>query len=146
MSIVENTVRNQRGITLIELLTVMVVVGILAAIAMPTYSQYSRKAKRTDAKKELTSLSQKLERCFTRLQTYNDSTNCPTGLPYTTQNNDYTISVAWDTTAGLPTGTSYTLSATPIGTQTSDTQCGTYSLTQTGTQGASGTLGAAGCW
>lgn len=129
-----------------ELLTVMVVIGILTSIAVPNYSQYSRKVKRTDAKKELTGLAQRLERCFTRLQKYNDTTNCPTGLPYTTQNNDYTLSVAWDTTAGLPPGTSYTLSATPIGSQANDTQCGTFTLTETGTQGATGTSGAAGCW
>jgi type IV pilus assembly protein PilE len=48
--------RSNKGITLIELIIVIVVVGILAAIAIPTYTSYMQRGRRTDAKTALEQL------------------------------------------------------------------------------------------
>src|SRR5262249_29419776 len=58
------------GVTLMELLTVVVIVGILSAIAIPSYRGYVIRANRADAKTGLLATAGSLERCFTRDNTY----------------------------------------------------------------------------
>ena len=60
----------KRGFTLIELMIVVAVVGILAAIAYPSYTDSVRKARRTDAKSALTEAAQKLEIFYARNSSY----------------------------------------------------------------------------
>lgn len=136
----------QRGVTLIELLTVTVVIGILAAIAVPAYSSYVLKTKRADAKVALTSTAQQLERCYTRYYSYLQTSNggqCPVVLPFNTQSGTYTIDAdqAAVPTAGITAGT-FALKATPIGNQAKDTHCGTFTLNQNNVQNAAATD----CW
>ena len=52
-----NGIRRQRGFTLMELIVVMVVLGILVAIAIPNYSEYIRRGHRTAAQEYLVSLA-----------------------------------------------------------------------------------------
>ena len=134
----------QRGFSLVELLTTMAVLGILAAIAIPSYMQYTRKAKRADAKVWLTSSAQQFERCYTRFNSYT-----PVGgpvcvaLPYNTPNNAYTIDID---TAAVPNAglqaNSFALKATPRGDQVKDTHCGTFTLDSLNQQKAAATD----CW
>jgi type IV pilus assembly protein PilE len=138
----------QRGVTLIELLTVIMVIGILGAIAIPSYSSYVRKSRRADAKVALTSTAQQLERCYTRYYSYLPVANggqCPVVLPYNTPNQTYTIdaNAAAVPTPGLTAG-SFALKATPIGSQALDTHCGAFALNQNNAQSVA--TGATDCW
>jgi type IV pilus assembly protein PilE len=120
-------------------------------IAVPGYSAYVRKTKRADAKVMLTSSAQQLERCYTRINSYNDGTNdapggggsCPLPLGANSRGT-YSLAITFDTTATLPAGQSYTLTATPIGAQVKDTHCGNFKLTQASQQSVS--TGATDCW
>jgi type IV pilus assembly protein PilE len=137
----------QQGITLMELLTVMVIVGILSAIAIPSYTRYMMRTKRTDATVALTGFAQALERCFTRLQTYNLA-GCQLGVP-AIQNNDYTVTIDAPnaaTTPPSPGTTTFRITATPTGGQAQDTKCGALSLTDAGVQSVSGTGPPSECW
>jgi type IV pilus assembly protein PilE len=136
--------RRQRGVTLMELLMVVAVIGILAAIAIPTYRRYVVRANRADAKVALLQTAQNLERCYTNSSPYAyNSAICDAAVPrpFTVAAGTYQINVF---PAG--TGNSYVLTATPQGPQADDTQCAVFRLTSAGVQTVSGTSSAPDCW
>lgn len=120
-----------KGFTLIELMIVVAVVGILTAIAYPSYAEYVRRGHRSDAKAALLQAQQWLERAATATGQY------PTALPATF--------TGWATDAtkrysigfkGAATPTTYTLIATrKAGPQATD-RCGDMTLTNTGVRSA----------
>ena len=65
--------QGMRGVTLIELMVVVVIIGILVAIAYPGYQSQLQKTRRADGKTALLNAAQRLERCFTRYNTYADA-------------------------------------------------------------------------
>lgn len=94
----------QTGFTLIELMIVVAVIGILAAIAIPNYSEYIKRGKAAEATSNLATLRVKMEQYFQDNRTYIGGACSPTsGAQYFT----YTCSAA-------PTATAYTLKATGI--------------------------------
>ncbi|MEL7968856.1 type IV pilin protein [Vreelandella neptunia] len=78
----------QRGFTLIELMIVLVIIGIVASIAYPSYTRYVQKSVRTDAHAGLMRAASELERCYTRTYTYSD---CP--ISNSSPESNYTIAV-----------------------------------------------------
>jgi type IV pilus assembly protein PilE len=134
----------QQGVTLIELMVVVVIVGILAAVAIPTYRAYVVRSNRSEAKTALLSTAQNLERCYTNSTPYAyDSATCVAAvtLPLIVANGNYQIT-------GNITATTYTLTASPQGGQLADTQCRDFVLTQAGVQTVTGTWSAIpqDCW
>ncbi len=120
-----------RGITLLELMIVVVIVGILASLAYPSYKSQVLKTRRADGKSQLMQTAQALERCYTRSATY---VGCGTvAFPVTSPDGYYSI-----TAVGGVTAAAYTLAAAPLGDQAKDTKCGTLRLTSTGIQGSQG--------
>ena len=133
----------QRGVTLMELLTVVVVVGILSAISVPTYRSYVIRAQRTEAKNALMSTAGALERCFTRFNAYDDAGCAAAGaLPQTLAEGNYEID-ADELEAG-----SFELHAVPQGGQAEDGECQTLTIDHRGTRGVTGgaTRDAQFCW
>ena len=134
------------GFTLIELLIAIAILAIIMGIAIPSYNQWVVKSNRADAKGALFGAAQTLERCFTRYSAYNHA-NCnaakpaPVGIDGQMSENDkYQLSIT------SIDGTSYTLTATPQGSQTSDTECGNFTLDERGAKGVSGSGTVDDCW
>ena len=129
-----------RGFTLIEVLIVCVVVGVLTAIALPSYQNQVQKSRRSDAKSALVGAAGQMERYFTERGTYATATLGSGGVYVaTTQNGYYTLSLA-----NLTVST-YTLRATPAGPHVGD-PCGTMTYTDQGVKGVTGSLSVSQCW
>ena len=62
-----------QGFSLIELMIAVVIVGILAAVAIPMYSDYVTRSRRADGQATLMQVAQELERCYTQFSKYNDN-------------------------------------------------------------------------
>ena len=122
---------HMRGITLIELMIVVVIVGMLAAFAYPSYRAQVMKTYRSDGKATLMQVSQQLERCYTRFSSYNNA-GCAVVFPVASPEGHYSV------TATALTASAFTLDATPQGPQSSDTKCGVLRLTSTGVEGSQG--------
>jgi type IV pilus assembly protein PilE len=138
--------RYMQGVTLVELLIVVVIIGILTAVAYPSYRGHMLRTHRAEAKATLLESAQQLERCYTRFNAYNNA-GCAaatalavagSGVPST--GNYYVIKFS-----AAPTASAFSLTATPQGAQADDTTCGNLTLDQAGLRGASGTAPAT-CW
>jgi type IV pilus assembly protein PilE len=141
-----------RGFSLIELMTVMMIGGVLLAIAVASYSSQVRKSRRTEAKTAMLDLAGREER---NLSTTNAYSAVPAELGYTAAaypmavgSGYYTLSVAVVPPApGAPA--QFTITATPVGDQAKDTACASFTVDQQGNRLAVDSGGAdatAVCW
>lgn len=132
------------GFTLIELLIAMVIAGILAAVAYPSYTQYTVKARRAAVESFMLELASRQEQYLLDARRYADS-NATLGVSTPTEvASYYTVAVSADNAQTPPT---HLVTATPRGSQLSqDTKCGTLTYSQAGVKGKSGTGSVADCW
>ncbi len=114
----------QEGITLLELMIVLVVIALLAAIALPTYNAQVTGSRRADGQGTMMAFAQAMERFYTDNNTYVGTSAAVPGAPIAAvfpseAPLDGTIKY-YDLTIRAATATTYTLRATPKGGQAGD--------------------------
>lgn len=138
---------NSTGFSLIELVIAVVVIGILSAIAVPSYRNYIRSSHRSEAIAALTESQQVLENCRmnSAARTY---AGCDSQLASAINPEYYVVSATVTGIAMSPSTTidnmAYTITVTPkSGTdQVKDTHCASFSINQVGNRSATN----ADCW
>ncbi len=130
-----------KGFSLLEIVIVLAILSLLAAITYPSYTQYRFKTQRTDGQTALHTLALQMERYFTENNTYNNATFQKLGLSDKSPQNLYQLKITPNNN-----GNGYQLDAMPIGSQAADQQCGTLSLDQKGKKMISGTGKIQDCW
>jgi type IV pilus assembly protein PilE len=136
--------KKQQGFTMVELMIVVAVIAILAAVALPGYNKYTARAKRSAAESTMMGIANKQERYMLDARSYATSIGSGSGgLNYTIPteaSGSYSITVSANNAATPPT---YTITAVPTTRQAAadTTTCG-VNLVLT----SAGTKTPAGCW
>ena len=125
--------RRASGFSLIEIMVVVAVIGILAAIALPSYNEHVRKTRRAAGGACATVVAQQMERFYTANLTY-EGAAADTAVCRDNALDFYNIAVA----TGART---FTVTATPAGAQSGDS-CGALTVNQAGAK----TPATDGCW
>ena len=135
--------KKQTGFTLIELLITVAVVGILAAIAYPSYTEYMVRLNRAAAVNFILVVASKQEQYNLNARQYTADLAMLATTPVELSSK-YIVNVVADNSATPPT---YTITAAPTGSQLSrDAKCLNLSIDQVGFRNISGTGTVAGCW
>lgn len=150
--------QKEKGFSLLELMVVVAIIGILAAIAIPNYNRYITKSRRAAAESFVMTLSNQEAQLLLDLRRYvsvannaaflNAPTDASPGLNVAVPgdvSSYYNVSiVATNPANAAPT---FTVTATPVGGQAAaDTQCGSISIDQAGTKTITGTGTVSSCW
>ena len=124
--------KKQSGFTLIELMIVVAVIGILSAVALPSYNDYVRRGKRAEARAEVLRAEGWLERYFTENNRYSDTATSTVNAAFSSRFSVVPATGATNYNITLAvTNSTYTVTAIPAGSMAGDA-CASYIKTNTG--------------
>jgi len=134
------------GFSLIELLVVLVIMGVLSAVALPGYTRYVQRGHRTEAMAALLESQHFMERYYSANGQYLSPANAVPLLPQRLQGIPSQGTVRYQLSVREATVKSYVLQAVPEGSMAGDI-CGSLTINQTGLRGVlNSTRSVAECW
>lgn len=132
--------QKQSGFTLIEVMIVVVIIGILASIAYPSYQEYVVRGNRAEGMALLADAAARQERYFAQNSTYASNLSSLNMI-------DESLNKHYKVVVSSASSSAYALTAQAQGTQASrDTKCGNLTLNSAGERGKTGTASVESCW
>ena len=129
-----------KGFTLIEIMITIAIIGVITAVAWPSYERYQEKGRRADGISALLQNSANLEKCFINHGAYNHARcNVSVPSPSSSTENYYTIAI-------VRAADTYTITATPKNAQAGDAECATLTVDQLGEKKSTGSATEKRCW
>ena len=130
--------RRMRGVTMLELMIVVVIVGILTAIAYPNYREFAARAKRVEAKSILLEIATSQERFYLNNNRYGSMTELGYDDPQLTDSGSYSVTINGND------ANNYTALATYQFGGAEGDKCGSFTIDGRGDKISSGSIG--NCW
>ena len=141
------TARRPMGFTLIELMITVAILGVLLAVALPSYQQQVVRTRRAAANGCVMEMAQFMERVYASNLRYDMNNGAATVLPSVPCRTEMAASYSLDFAAAQPQSRTFTILATPVGGQAErDTACGTLSIDHTNAKSVGGRGTVAQCW
>ncbi|MEX0731357.1 MAG: type IV pilin protein [Aquisalimonadaceae bacterium] len=125
----------QQGFSFIEIMVVVIIIGIIAAVAFPSYGRYVEQSRRSEATSALTNVAQQMERCYTATASYQ---NCIADSAFNAEDRLPTESRFYEIAVDAPTTNTYTLTAVRVQADNRNT-CGNLTLNHQGRRGVTNT-------
>jgi len=126
------------GVTLMELMIVVVIIGILTAIAYPNYREFAARAKRTEARALLMEIAVNQERWYLQNNTYGSMGDLGYDDPQITDSGSYSVAMV-----GVPDTNNFTARATYVPDDAEKDKCLTFDIDG---RGAKSSLPDGNCW
>lgn len=127
-----------RGVTLMELMIVVVVIGILTAIAYPNYREFAARAKRTEAKALLLEIASNQERFYLNANRFGSLAELGYTDPLTTDSGSYTVTIPLNDASNFVITASYNDSGREYD------RCSSFTIDGRGNKTSVGSIG--NCW